>query len=140
MQQMGLPFVGDMMTQDPLLVDRTLEAGSKFVVSDEDLAEIKTKIIEDLQLEVEDLSNLQLWGSPDYRKSGLWGENADTILFELNGNQYSAQLNRIENGEAQFSNLQKDAFIVVEDPVSISNRLFTLDGKEWFTKELRLTE
>lgn len=37
MQQMGLPFVGDMMTQDPLLMDRTLEAGSGFVVTDEDL-------------------------------------------------------------------------------------------------------
>jgi pimeloyl-ACP methyl ester carboxylesterase len=36
-QQLGLPLVGDMMTQDPLLVDRTLEAGSRFVVSDEDL-------------------------------------------------------------------------------------------------------
>ncbi|MGB3239359.1 MAG: alpha/beta fold hydrolase [Geitlerinemataceae cyanobacterium] len=36
-QQMGLPLVGDMMTQDPLLVDRTLEAGSGFVVTDEDL-------------------------------------------------------------------------------------------------------
>lgn len=37
LQQMGLPFVGDMMTQDPLLIDRTLEAGSGFVVTDEDL-------------------------------------------------------------------------------------------------------
>jgi pimeloyl-ACP methyl ester carboxylesterase len=37
LQQMSLPFVGDMMTQDPLLVDRTLEGGSKFVVSDADL-------------------------------------------------------------------------------------------------------
>lgn len=37
MQQMALPLVGDMMTQDPLLVDRTLEAGSGFVVTDEDL-------------------------------------------------------------------------------------------------------
>jgi pimeloyl-ACP methyl ester carboxylesterase len=37
MQQMSLPFIGDMMTQDPLLVDRTLESGSKFVVSDADL-------------------------------------------------------------------------------------------------------
>lgn len=37
MQQMGLPLVGDMMTQDPLLVDRILEAGSGFVVTDEDL-------------------------------------------------------------------------------------------------------
>ncbi|MEA5535757.1 alpha/beta fold hydrolase [Crocosphaera sp. XPORK-15E] len=38
MQQWALPFVGDMVTQDPLLVDRTLEGGSGFVISDEDLA------------------------------------------------------------------------------------------------------
>ena len=37
MKQLSLPFVGDMMTQDPLLVDRTLEKGSGFVISDEDL-------------------------------------------------------------------------------------------------------
>lgn len=37
LKQMSLPFVGDMMTQDPLLVDRTLEAGSGFVIPDEDL-------------------------------------------------------------------------------------------------------
>ena len=34
LQQMALPFVGDMMTQDPLLVDRTLEGGSKYVIED----------------------------------------------------------------------------------------------------------
>ncbi len=34
LQQMTLPFVGDMMTQDPLLVDRTLEGGSKYVIED----------------------------------------------------------------------------------------------------------
>ena len=37
MKQLSLPFVGDMMTQDPLLVDRTLEKGSGFVVGDRDL-------------------------------------------------------------------------------------------------------
>ena len=37
MQQMTLPLVGDMITQDPLLVDRTIEKGSGFVVADEDL-------------------------------------------------------------------------------------------------------
>ncbi|MCP6759385.1 MAG: alpha/beta fold hydrolase [Fischerella sp. CENA71] len=36
-QQMGLPFAGDMMTQDPLLVDRTLEGGSRYVIADKDL-------------------------------------------------------------------------------------------------------
>jgi len=37
LQQLGLPFVGDMLTQDPLLVDRTLEGGSGYAISDEDL-------------------------------------------------------------------------------------------------------
>jgi pimeloyl-ACP methyl ester carboxylesterase len=37
MQQWGLPFTGDMATQDPLLVDRTLEGGSRYQISDADL-------------------------------------------------------------------------------------------------------
>ncbi len=37
MQQWSIPFVGDMITQDPLLVDRTLEKGSGFVIEDKDL-------------------------------------------------------------------------------------------------------
>ena len=37
MQQLGLPFIGDMMTQDPLLVDRTLEGGCRQTISDKDL-------------------------------------------------------------------------------------------------------
>ncbi|MCX7594283.1 MAG: alpha/beta fold hydrolase [Fischerella sp.] len=36
-QQMGLPLAGEMMTQDPLLVDRTLEGGSRYVIADKDL-------------------------------------------------------------------------------------------------------
>ncbi len=36
-QQMGLPMVGEVMTQDPLLVDRTLESGCKYVIEDKDL-------------------------------------------------------------------------------------------------------
>lgn len=37
MQQWGLPFIGDMLTQDPLQVDKTLEGGSGFVIEDRDL-------------------------------------------------------------------------------------------------------
>ncbi|NEO85828.1 MAG: alpha/beta fold hydrolase [Spirulina sp. SIO3F2] len=37
MQQWGIPLVGDMLTQDPLLIDRTLEKGSGFIVKEEDL-------------------------------------------------------------------------------------------------------
>lgn len=36
-QQLGLPFIGDMLTQDPLLVDRTLEKGSGYTIGDDDL-------------------------------------------------------------------------------------------------------
>lgn len=37
MAQLGIPLVGDMLTQDPLLVDRILEGGSPYQVADEDL-------------------------------------------------------------------------------------------------------
>lgn len=36
-QQMGMPLAGEVMTQDPLLVDRTLEGGSRYQISDADL-------------------------------------------------------------------------------------------------------
>ncbi len=36
-RQLGIPLVGDMLTQDPLLVDRTLEGGSPYQVADADL-------------------------------------------------------------------------------------------------------
>ncbi|MEH1888565.1 MAG: alpha/beta fold hydrolase [Nostoc sp.] len=36
-KQMGLPLVGEVMTQDPLLVDRTLEGGSRYRIGDKDL-------------------------------------------------------------------------------------------------------
>jgi pimeloyl-ACP methyl ester carboxylesterase len=36
-KQLGLPLIGDMLTQDPLLVDRTLEGGGGYRVEDADL-------------------------------------------------------------------------------------------------------
>lgn len=36
-KQFGIPLVGDMLTQDPLLVDRTLEGGGPYQVDDADL-------------------------------------------------------------------------------------------------------
>ena len=35
--QMGIPLVGDMLTQDPLLVDRTLEGAGPYEIADPDL-------------------------------------------------------------------------------------------------------
>ncbi|ASC71623.1 Hydrolase [Halomicronema hongdechloris C2206] len=37
LRQMGLPLLGEMITQDPLLVDRTLEGGGPYQVDDADL-------------------------------------------------------------------------------------------------------
>lgn len=37
MQQLGLPLAGEVFTQDPLLVDRTLEGGSRYQIPDADL-------------------------------------------------------------------------------------------------------
>lgn len=37
MKQLGMPLMGQMMTQDPLLVDRTLEGGGGYRVEDGDL-------------------------------------------------------------------------------------------------------
>jgi pimeloyl-ACP methyl ester carboxylesterase len=36
-KQLGLPLAGEMLTQDPLLVDRTLEGGSRYRIEDQDL-------------------------------------------------------------------------------------------------------
>ncbi|NJN01941.1 MAG: alpha/beta fold hydrolase [Leptolyngbyaceae cyanobacterium SL_1_1] len=36
-QQLGLPLLGEMATQDPLLVDRTLEGGGPYQIDDADL-------------------------------------------------------------------------------------------------------
>ena len=36
-KQLGLPLVGEVLTQDPLLVDRTLEGGGGYQVEDKDL-------------------------------------------------------------------------------------------------------
>ncbi|WP_342597198.1 alpha/beta fold hydrolase [Cyanobacterium aponinum UTEX 3222] len=43
--QCGFPLLGDMVTQDPLIVDRTLEKGSGFVISDNNLALYRKPIV-----------------------------------------------------------------------------------------------
>jgi len=92
MKQLSLPFVGDMMTQDPLLVDRTLEKGSGFVISDKDLDVLRKPflqssavgrslmaILQKLQLDktmAEIQTGLSQWSQPTLI---LWGA-ADSWL------------------------------------------------------------
>lgn len=40
-KQMGIPLMGEVITQDPILVDRTLEGGGGYVVEDKDLDEYR---------------------------------------------------------------------------------------------------
>lgn len=41
LKQLGIPLMGQVITQDPILVDRTLEGGGGYVVKDEDLDEYR---------------------------------------------------------------------------------------------------
>ena len=92
MKQMTFPLVGDMMTQDPLLVDRTIEKGSGFVVEDKDLDVLRKPFLQSsnvgralmttlkkLQLDTvtsEIETGLQNWSKPTLI---IWG-TADTWL------------------------------------------------------------
>ena len=92
MKQMTFPLVGDMMTQDPLLVDRTIEKGSGFVVQDKDLDILRKPFLQSsdvgralmttlkkLQLDTvtsEIEASLQNWSKPILI---IWG-TADTWL------------------------------------------------------------
>jgi pimeloyl-ACP methyl ester carboxylesterase len=92
MKQMTLPVVGDMMTQDPLLVDRTLEKGSGFVIEDKDLDILRKPFLQSsdvgralmttlkkLQLDTvipEIATGLKDWSTPTLI---IWG-TADTWL------------------------------------------------------------
>lgn len=86
MKQMTFPLVGDMMTQDPLLVDRTIEKGSGFVIEDQALAILRKPFLQSSDVGrslMGTLKNLQLdtvtqeieTGLKDWSKPSLiiWG-------------------------------------------------------------------
>jgi pimeloyl-ACP methyl ester carboxylesterase len=72
-QQLGLPLAGEMMTQDPLLVDRTLEGGCRYVIEDKDL---------------------DVYRKP-YLKSSSSGRG---LLATIRNLQLSSAMNEIESG------------------------------------------
>ncbi|MDR9403719.1 MAG: alpha/beta fold hydrolase, partial [Halothece sp. Uz-M2-17] len=49
MRRWGIPLMGEMLTQDPLLVDRTLETGSGYVISDENLGIYRKPFLQNSQ-------------------------------------------------------------------------------------------
>ena len=86
MQQWGIPLLGEMLTQYPLLVDRSLETGSGFVIADKDLDVHRQPFLKSsqagrsLQATIKNLKLSQSMaeleaGFPDWKKETLiiWG-------------------------------------------------------------------
>jgi pimeloyl-ACP methyl ester carboxylesterase len=83
MQQLGLPFIGDMLTQDPLLVDRTLEGGSRIRVLDKDLDVYRRPFLKSSDAGrslMNTIRNIQLPKSMAEIESGLQGWTSPTLF------------------------------------------------------------
>jgi pimeloyl-ACP methyl ester carboxylesterase len=83
MQQLGLPFIGDMITQDPLLVDRTLEGGSRIRVLDKDLDVYRRPFLKSSDAGrslMNTVRNIQLPQSMAEIESGLKGWTRPTLF------------------------------------------------------------
>jgi pimeloyl-ACP methyl ester carboxylesterase len=96
LKQMALPLVGDMATQDPLLVDRTLEGAGGYRVEDEDLdiyrrpflkssdagralvATLRRLKVAKITAEIED--GLKKWSKPLLL---LWGDRDPWLPIDL---------------------------------------------------------
>lgn len=89
-RQLGLPLVGDMLTQDPLLVDRTLEGGGLYRVEDDDL---------------------DVYRRPFLRSSAA----GRSLLAAVRNLKFSASMAEIESG---FKTWQKPVLVAwgVDDP------------------------
>ncbi|WP_392408371.1 alpha/beta fold hydrolase [Chlorogloeopsis fritschii PCC 9212] len=95
-QQMGLPLAGEMMTQDPLLVDRTLEGGSRYVISDADLDVYRKPYLKSSSAGralLASIRNLQLANAMQEIESGFqqwqkplliqWGKNNPWLSLDM---------------------------------------------------------
>ena len=108
MKQLSLPLVGDMMTQDPLLVDRTLEKGSGFVIADRDLDILRKPFLQSSavgralmvtlkQLQLEKITTQITTGFSKWEKPTLiiWGA-ADPWLDVTEAKKLAAAYSNVE--------------------------------------------
>lgn len=111
-KQLGLPLVGDVITQDPLLVDRTLEGGGGYRVADADLDVYRRpflKTSDSGRALLAAVKNLQLAGAmaeiqsgfSDWKKPTLlaWGMRDPWLPFSLAeafAQQTDAELSQLE--------------------------------------------
>jgi len=83
MQQWTIPLVGDMLTQDPLLVDRTLEKGSGFVIDEDALGKYRQPFLKSSAAGrslIATAKNLQLNQSLATIESGLNNWTKPTLI------------------------------------------------------------
>lgn len=108
MKQLSLPLVGDMMSQDPLLVDRTLEKGSGFVIADRDLDILRKPFLQSSavgralmvtlkQLQLEKITTQITTGFSKWEKPTLiiWGA-ADPWLDVTEAKKLTASYSNVE--------------------------------------------
>ncbi|MEM7758697.1 MAG: alpha/beta fold hydrolase [Cyanobacteria bacterium P01_A01_bin.40] len=91
MKQMTLPLVGDMMTQDPLLVDRTIEKGSGFVVEDQALNILRKPFLQSSDVGrslMVTLKKLQLETTTPEIETGLQDFATPTLIIWGSGDQW----------------------------------------------------
>lgn len=84
MQQLGLPLAGEILTQDPLLVDRTLEGGSRHQISDADLDIYRKPFLKSSQAGrslLATVRNIQLQQSMVEIESGLQQWQQPTLMI-----------------------------------------------------------
>ncbi len=120
-KQLGIPFVGDMLTQDPLFVDRALEKGSRLVVSDEDL---------------------DIYRSP-YLKSSAAGRAILAIVQNLDLKKSMAEIESGFKGWQQPTLIiwgAKDPWLDISQAVNLANgcanaRLFKLEEAAHYPQE-----
>lgn len=83
MQQLGLPLAGEVLTQDPLLVDRTLEGGSRYQIADADLDVYRKPFLKSSAAEralLTTVRNLQLQQSMAEIESGFQKWQQPTLI------------------------------------------------------------
>ncbi|HZG40054.1 MAG TPA: alpha/beta fold hydrolase [Nodosilinea sp.] len=109
-RQMGLPLAGDMITQDPLLVDRTLEGGGPYQIDDGDLDVYRRPFLKSSdvgralmttvrRLAIADVSTAIAAGLPswDHPTLLLWGLSDPWLPVSL----AEAAVQALPNGELQ---------------------------------------
>lgn len=84
MQQWGLPLLGDVLTQDPLLVDRTLEAGCRYQIEEKYLGIYRKPFLKSSNAGrslLATIRNLQMKQSMAEIESGYANWEKPTLIF-----------------------------------------------------------